>query len=207
MAAGPGAAGYPSHLTQGLQEGQITPSHGGTVTAGQEFDLPITQQQQPIPRLSSSANTTTKQRPLSMPPQMAAVAPPPPSAYGAPTTSQATSAGTSSERSSGPTRGERDRDRDRERSSSRRHRESGRDSGRESGREGREGGGASRSRTNRILGDYTLSKTLGAGSMGKVKLATHNVTGEKVCLFTFHFNHTLTILSFRSLSSTCYALW
>lgn len=36
------------------------------------------------------------------------------------------------------------------------------------------------SRTNRILGDYTLSKTLGAGSMGKVKLATHNITGEKV---------------------------
>ena len=35
--------------------------------------------------------------------------------------------------------------------------------------------------TNRILGDYTLSKTLGAGSMGKVKLAHHNVTGEKVC--------------------------
>jgi hypothetical protein len=34
--------------------------------------------------------------------------------------------------------------------------------------------------TNRILGDYTLSKTLGAGSMGKVKLAHHNVTGEKV---------------------------
>lgn len=35
--------------------------------------------------------------------------------------------------------------------------------------------------TNRILGDYTLSKTLGAGSMGKVKLAHHNITGEKVC--------------------------
>jgi serine/threonine protein kinase KIN1/2 len=34
--------------------------------------------------------------------------------------------------------------------------------------------------SNRLLGDYTLSKTLGAGSMGKVKLATHNVTGEKV---------------------------
>ena len=32
----------------------------------------------------------------------------------------------------------------------------------------------------RILGDYTLSKTLGAGSMGKVKLAHHNITGEKV---------------------------
>jgi serine/threonine protein kinase len=35
------------------------------------------------------------------------------------------------------------------------------------------------------LGDYTLSKTLGAGSMGKVKLATHNITGEKVCVFFF----------------------
>ena len=35
--------------------------------------------------------------------------------------------------------------------------------------------------TNRILGDYTLSKTLGAGSMGKVKLAIHNISGEKVC--------------------------
>ncbi|KAJ7102910.1 hypothetical protein C8R44DRAFT_887632 [Mycena epipterygia] len=37
-------------------------------------------------------------------------------------------------------------------------------------------------RANRVLGDYTLSKTLGAGSMGKVKLATHNVTGEKLAV-------------------------
>lgn len=35
-------------------------------------------------------------------------------------------------------------------------------------------------RSNRILGDYTVGKTLGAGSMGKVKLAVHNVSGEKV---------------------------
>jgi len=35
-------------------------------------------------------------------------------------------------------------------------------------------------RSNRILGDYTIGKTLGAGSMGKVKLAVHNVSGEKV---------------------------
>ena len=34
--------------------------------------------------------------------------------------------------------------------------------------------------SNRVLGDYTLGKTLGAGSMGKVKLAYHNITGEKV---------------------------
>ncbi|KAJ7074740.1 CAMK/CAMKL/Kin1 protein kinase [Mycena amicta] len=37
-------------------------------------------------------------------------------------------------------------------------------------------------RSNRILGDYTLSKTLGAGSMGRVKLATHNITGEKLAV-------------------------
>ena len=33
---------------------------------------------------------------------------------------------------------------------------------------------------NRQLGDYTLSKSLGAGSMGKVKLAHHNLSGAKV---------------------------
>ncbi|KAG6902713.1 hypothetical protein C0995_012855 [Termitomyces sp. Mi166 len=38
------------------------------------------------------------------------------------------------------------------------------------------------SRPNRLLGDYILSKTLGAGSMGKVKLATHNPTGEKLAV-------------------------
>ena len=43
-------------------------------------------------------------------------------------------------------------------------------------------------RSNRILGDYTVGKTLGAGSMGKVKLAVHNVSGEKVrLLFLFPF--------------------
>ncbi|KAJ7853694.1 hypothetical protein B0H14DRAFT_3865742 [Mycena olivaceomarginata] len=41
---------------------------------------------------------------------------------------------------------------------------------------------SSSKRSNRILGDYTLSKTLGAGSMGKVKLATHNITGEKLAV-------------------------
>ncbi|KAF8881586.1 hypothetical protein BD779DRAFT_1445410 [Infundibulicybe gibba] len=42
--------------------------------------------------------------------------------------------------------------------------------------------GSRSSRSNRILGDYTLSKTLGAGSMGKVKLATHNISGEKLAV-------------------------
>ncbi|KIY44656.1 Pkinase-domain-containing protein [Fistulina hepatica ATCC 64428] len=36
--------------------------------------------------------------------------------------------------------------------------------------------------TTRILGDVTLGKTIGAGSMGKVKLATHNLTGEKLAV-------------------------
>ena len=40
--------------------------------------------------------------------------------------------------------------------------------------------------SNRVLGDYTLGKTIGAGSMGKVKLAYHNITGEKVRICTFY---------------------
>lgn len=59
--------------------------------------------------------------------------------------------------------------------------------------------------SNRILGDYTLSKTLGAGSMGKVKLATHNGTGEKVSFsallrlllfLLFYFANLLSLLLF-----------
>lgn len=48
------------------------------------------------------------------------------------------------------------------------------------------GAGSSNSRnqkprsSNRVLGDYIIGKTLGQGSMGKVKLAYHNITGEKV---------------------------
>ncbi|KAG8833802.1 serine/threonine-protein kinase KIN2 [Serendipita sp. 399] len=36
--------------------------------------------------------------------------------------------------------------------------------------------------TVRVIGNYSLGKTLGAGSMGKVKLAYHNVTGEKLAI-------------------------
>ncbi|KAH8104340.1 hypothetical protein DFH11DRAFT_1648581, partial [Phellopilus nigrolimitatus] len=34
--------------------------------------------------------------------------------------------------------------------------------------------------SNRVLGDYTLGRTLGAGYMDKVELAYHDLTGEKV---------------------------
>src|SRR5258708_1015175 len=42
--------------------------------------------------------------------------------------------------------------------------------------------GVIRSRASgKLLGIYTLTKTLGAGSMGKVKLAINNINGEQVC--------------------------
>lgn len=39
---------------------------------------------------------------------------------------------------------------------------------------------AAQRKPRKMLGNYTLTKTLGAGSMGKVKLAVHGVTGYKV---------------------------
>ncbi|KAK4058217.1 Serine/threonine-protein kinase [Microbotryomycetes sp. JL221] len=41
---------------------------------------------------------------------------------------------------------------------------------------------SSSSRSRRQLGEYTLGKTLGAGSMGKVKLGLSSITGEKVAI-------------------------
>ncbi|KAH7886474.1 hypothetical protein F5I97DRAFT_1936203 [Phlebopus sp. FC_14] len=50
-------------------------------------------------------------------------------------------------------------------------------------RQHREGSSSKHGRSsNRILGDYTLTKTLGAGSMGKVKLAIHNITDDKFAI-------------------------
>lgn len=37
-------------------------------------------------------------------------------------------------------------------------------------------------KTSQRLGQYTIVKTLGEGSFGKVKLATHQVSGQKVAL-------------------------
>ncbi|KAJ3977096.1 CAMK/CAMKL/Kin1 protein kinase [Lentinula raphanica] len=142
---------YPKSLANQLnqyEDGATTPSHGGIVPGGFEYDMPISQTQpghqpQPQPRLT----TSTRPRPVSMPPQAfsASAAVPSPAADDRTT--------------------ERDRDRDRDRDRERRHASSSRTS-----------------RSNRILGDYTLSKTLGAGSMGKVKLATHNITGEQLAV-------------------------
>ena len=164
---------YPTKLasqnsSSSNNNGTLTPSHGGTVIGGHEFDIPIIKspssaaaagsrptpstampasssaqgadQLQPLPDPVPRTSTgASRPRPVSMPPQVYNPGIPPISTPNPP----AGSDGQGSE------------------IKQRQPSKSGRSS-------------------NRILGDYTLSKTLGAGSMGKVKLATHNVTGEKV---------------------------
>ncbi|THH12048.1 hypothetical protein EW146_g7832, partial [Bondarzewia mesenterica] len=143
--------------------GSITPSHGGMVP-GHEFDLPIAQPPyNPRPRPSPPSAPTTI-RPEQTPPVTPLPLPVPASRSAVTTIARPrpvsmppqaftpSASATSSDRAQA--------------SGSVRHQQRGVDT--------------PRSRTtNRILGDYTLSKTLGAGSMGKVKLAHHNVSGEK----------------------------
>lgn len=156
---------YPTSLAQQLNEvpedaesGVLTPSHGGMIGGGHEFDMPVSQPAQPaaIPRNSASAH---RPRPVSMPPQ----------AYNTnPAASTTGSSSDTKERThAADDRGHRDREGSRTQASASRS-----------------------SRSNRILGDYTLSKTLGAGSMGKVKLATHNVTQEQVRFWSFSIGAT-----------------
>jgi hypothetical protein len=151
-----------SKVPEDAVAGQISPS----LIPGHEFDMPISQSTHPEILHPSSTTTDTlnplqtrgstpssrRPRPLSMPPQSYA-----PNAPVVPANSAANTDGSDSK----------DRSYD-ENSQRRKHREEHPSSSKSS-------------RSNRILGDYTLSKTLGAGSMGKVKLATHNITGEKVC--------------------------
>lgn len=165
-------AAYPTSLVPQLNKvpedaegGQITPSHGGMI-GGHEFDMSIAEPTFPTQPLPSQRTETTPQpvprypqsqrpRPMSMPPQ----------AYN---TGTPTAGGPSPATSSSETRDRSQMAADEPTSSRRQHRDAGNSSN------------SRPSRSNRILGDYTLSKTLGAGSMGKVKLATHNITGEKV---------------------------
>ena len=61
--------------------------------------------------------------------------------------------------------------------------------------------------SNGVVGDYTLSKTLGVGSMGKVRLAKHGNSGERVCLL-FGFLVTANVILIdhaSSLSRSCLA--
>jgi serine/threonine protein kinase KIN1/2 len=166
------AAGYPTslatnHLEIVTEAGAITPSHGGMVQ-GHEFDLPISQK---IP------DTEQAQTPVRDPPQLATngAHATPPIALPAPPGQGVSPRRTTSvnkprpvsmpPQPSVPPANDRDR-------------QHGEDGARRGGKT--ESVSGTRRTSNRVLGDYTLSKTLGAGSMGKVKLAHHNITGEKV---------------------------
>ncbi|CEL61403.1 hypothetical protein RSOLAG1IB_09995 [Rhizoctonia solani AG-1 IB] len=125
--------------------GQTTPSHGGTVTAGHEYDMAISPAQEtagslapaPRPRAINPAAIAAR-RPVSMPPQ---------------TSAQAAAI--------------------QERMSVDENREREKETKRAKSQEKSRG---------RVLGDYVLTKTLGAGSMGKVKLAVHTPTGQKLAI-------------------------
>ncbi|KAL0569877.1 Serine/threonine-protein kinase [Marasmius crinis-equi] len=160
---------YPTSLAPQLnqvpEDGALaTPTHGGTVAGGHEYDMTVLQpsQPEPAPQPRLPKPSSSRQRPVSMPPQ----------SYAASNMNNNTE-----ER---PDR-ERERDRDRERSDRDRG-DRDRDRDRQSDRHRAHGSTTKSSRSNRILGDYTLTKTLGAGSMGKVKLANHNLTGEQLAV-------------------------
>lgn len=150
-----GMVTYPTGLSQVTEEYASTPTHGGTVTTGHEYDMAVTEksgedQLQPLsttvqtaPAQKRSGSSSQRPRPVSMPPQP----------YG---------------QSNGPVPAERERQPAEESS----RRQQSRDQ-----LTSRTSRGSSR-----VLGDYTLGKTLGAGSMGKVKLAQHANSDEKVRL-------------------------
>ncbi|CAE6512480.1 unnamed protein product [Rhizoctonia solani] len=123
--------------------GAVTPSHGGTVTAGHEYDMAVVPaaavaaEPSPRPRPVNAAAIASR-RPVSLPPQTSA------------------QAAAISDRMSV-------------------------DENREREKEARRGKSQEKSR-GRVLGDYVLTKTLGAGSMGKVKLAVHTPTGQKLAI-------------------------
>lgn len=51
----------------------------------------------------------------------------------------------------------------------------------------------------KAIGNYTFTQSIGKGSMGKVKLGVHNVTGEKVSSQFFSFSDMIFISIFRLL--------
>ncbi|KAI0703400.1 hypothetical protein BC835DRAFT_1262895 [Cytidiella melzeri] len=149
-----------NHLETVTEAGAITPTHGGLVQ-GHEFDLPIS------PKNNNLAPANTANEPATS------------------TTNSQNSVQTSSTQpvSRRSTSVNRSRPVSMPPQSytapAERHRT---EDGAKGGQRGdATSGGKSRS-SYRVLGDYTLSKTLGAGSMGKVKLAHHNVTGEKLAV-------------------------
>lgn len=187
---------YPVQVPNHIKEGGLsTPSHGGTVTTGGEFDLlptstpadaimdttdNATRDSSPLRASTASSSTTNG---IADTPQILSKAPPldaiaqAPTPPGTPDQSKANAAPVPRPQSTVSTNGSSSRQRPASMppqaqaapsSNENRSRSSHQDS-------------HHRSRpTGRVVGSYTLTKTLGAGSMGKVKLAVHNQTGEKV---------------------------
>ena len=163
-------ASFPASLASNYvpEAGAVTPTHGGMVQ-GHEFDLPISQKNHddpaPIPQAPTANNEPT--RPANNSQNGVVVNP-----AAQPVSRRSTSANANKPRPISmppqPYAGSDDRQRTGDAANGSRR---------------ADGMSGNRSRSShRVLGDYTLSKTLGAGSMGKVKLAHHNVTGEKVRL-------------------------
>lgn len=154
------------HALEPLAEdsGSHTPSHGGIVNSGHEYEMhiaPTSSTATSNPPVSNSsrpnaAQLSSRQRPVSMPAQQ----------------SNLNHLAKHSPAASGEVNGEKKETTAPGQETNGKHAQEPNSSA---------AGGRTASR-NRVLGDYTLSKTLGAGSMGKVKLAHHNVTGEKVCI-------------------------
>lgn len=165
MASFPASLAF-DHLESVTEAGAITPTHGGMVQ-GHEFDLPISQKNLDTTPTTAQAQASQRES-AGTPthPQAASQAQP---AQAVPrrttTATKPRPVSMPPQPYSAPT--ERP---DRQRAD---------DGARHASKTDSTTGNRSRS-SYRILGDYTLSKTLGAGSMGKVKLAHHNVTGEKV---------------------------
>ena len=147
---------YPTGLSQQVSEEYApTPTHGGTVTTGHEYDMAIAEktggeQFQPSPTTVQQAPAQKRPGPSSQRPRPVSM---PPQSYG---------------QSNGLVPAERERKPPDENS----RQQHGKDQSAPRVSRG----------SSRVLGDYTLGKTLGAGSMGKVKLAQRANSDEKVCL-------------------------
>ncbi|KAG8706233.1 serine/threonine-protein kinase KIN2 [Ceratobasidium sp. 395] len=178
-------------LSTVAEDSPATPSHGGTVTAGHEYDMAIQPtQERPVAQAPTPPDTPLPDLNNNTPaPAQAPAADPAPTASPArlgvprsinpaaiaarrPVSMPPQSSNSPAVAVAGGERLSVDENRERENSARRE----------QSRAERREKASGEKSSRARVLGDYQLTKTLGAGSMGKVKLATHVPTGQKLAI-------------------------
>lgn len=58
----------------------------------------------------------------------------------------------------------------------------------------------------RDIGDYTISKTIGEGTFGKVKLGFHKMTGEKVAIKILEKNRIIDVADIERVSREIHIL-